>query len=119
MLVAPRFRDGFVAYLDERSARALADRQEFEAAGDGHGRNAAESWSDFYERAKRDFVETYDQDLLSAVARRQKIDRIGMVVSAATHGYLPLLGRDESIGAKLASGSESSRSRSASPPRAT
>lgn len=117
MLVAPRFRDGFVAYLDERSARALADRQEFEAAGDGHGRNAAESWSDFYERAKRDFVETYDQDLLSAFARLQKIDRIEIVVSAATHGYLPLLGRDESIEAQLAIGIESYRRRFGRPPR--
>src|SRR5207247_3191642 len=59
--------------------------------------------------AKADFVETYNQDLLSAFTRLQNRDRIKIIVSAATHGYLPLLGRDESVNAQLVTGIASYR----------
>jgi 1,4-alpha-glucan branching enzyme len=109
MLATPRFREGFLAYLEERTSRAEADRREFEAAGDEHGRLAAISWSDFYGQAKTDFVETYHRDLLEAFTRLQNRNRIEIIVSAATHGYLPLLGRDESIEAQLRTGTASYR----------
>jgi len=109
MLATSRFRDGFMAYLAERTSRAEADRREFDAAGDNGRRSAAAAWSDFYEGAKTDFVETYNQDLLAAFSRLQNRDRIEIIVSAATHGYLPLLGRDESINAQLATGIASYR----------
>src|SRR6266581_5942791 len=109
MLATPRFRDGFLAYLEQRTNRAEADQREFDAAGDDGRRRAAAAWSDFYGGAKADFVETYNQDLLSAFTRLQNRDRIEIIVSAATHGYLPLLGRDESINAQLATGIASYR----------
>src|SRR3989454_770472 len=109
MLATPRFRDGFLAYLEERTNRAEADQREFDAAGDDGRRRAAAAWSDFYGGAKADFVETYNQDLLSAFTRLQNRDRIEIIVSAATHGYLPLLGRDESVNAQLVTGIASYR----------
>src|SRR5207247_6464193 len=109
MLATPRVLDGCLAYLEERTNRAEADRREFDAAGDDGRRRAAAAWSDFYGGARADFVETYNQDLLSAFARLQNRDRIEIIVSAATHGYLPLLGRDESINAQLATGIASYR----------
>ena len=109
MLATPRFRDGFLAYLEERTNRAEADQREFDAAGDDGRRRAAAAWSDFYGGAKADFVERYNQDLLSAFARLQNRDRIEIIVSAATHGYLPLLGRDESVNAQLVTGIASYR----------
>jgi 1,4-alpha-glucan branching enzyme len=117
MLATSRFREGFLAYLEERVGRAQADRREFEAGGDGHARNAAAAWSDFYEQAKTDFVETYERDLLAAFSRLQNRNRIEIIVSAATHGYLPLLGRDESIEAQLAVGVASYRHRFGRAPR--
>jgi len=117
MLASPRFRNGFLAYLQERASRAEADRRGFEAAGDGPARTLAVGWFDFYERAKTDFVETYDQDLLSAFTRLQDCGRIEIIVSGATHGYLPLLGRDESIDAQLAVGIASYRRRFGRRPR--
>src|SRR5213593_1848605 len=109
MLATPRFREGFLAYLEERTNRAEADQREFDAAGDDGRRRAAAAWSDFYGGAKADFVERYNQDLLSAFTRLQNRDRIEIIVSAATHGYLPLLGRDESVNAQLATGIASYR----------
>src|SRR3989441_464933 len=52
MLASPRFRAGFLAYLEERRNRAEADRAEFEAAGEQGRPKAAPAWSAFYRRAK-------------------------------------------------------------------
>src|SRR5438034_2754369 len=109
MLASPRFRAGFLAYLEERRNRAEADRAEFEEAGDQGRRSGAAAWSDFYRRAKADFVDTYGQGVLAAFTRLQDQGRIEIIVSAATHGYLPLLGRDESINAQIATGIASYR----------
>ena len=117
MLASPRFRDGFLAYLEERASRADADRREFEASGDEHARGAAVVWSEFYQRAKVDFLEKYNRDLLAALKRLQESNRIEIIVSAATHGYLPLLGRDESIEAQLGIGITSYRRRFGRRPR--
>src|SRR2546422_3041762 len=54
MLATSRFREGFLAYAEERTKRAQADRREFEASGDERRRSAAADWSDFYETAKDD-----------------------------------------------------------------
>ena len=117
MLSTPRFRDGFLAYLGERAGRADADRREFETSGDEYARGAAVAWSEFYKRAKEDFLEKYNGDLLSALVRLQESGRIEIIVSAATHGYLPLLGRDESIEAQLGIGITSYRRRFGRRPR--
>jgi len=117
MLSTPRFRDGFLAYLGERAGRADADRREFETSGDEYARGAAVAWSEFYKRAKEDFLEKYNGDLLSALVRLQESGRIEIIVSAATHGYLPLLGRDESIEAQLGLGITSYRRRFGRRPR--
>src|SRR5437763_12568848 len=117
MLASPRFRDGFLAYLEERASRADADRREFEAYGDEHARGAAVAWSEFYDAAKVDFLEKYNRDLLAALKRLQQSNRIEIIVSAATHGYLPLLGRDESIEAQLGIGITSYRRRFGRRPR--
>src|SRR5439155_24022002 len=105
------------AYLEERASRADADRREFEASGDEHARGAAVAWSEFYDAAKVDFLEKYNRDLLAALKRLQQSNRIEIIVSAATHGYLPLLGRDESIEAQLAIGITSYRRRFGRRPR--
>jgi 1,4-alpha-glucan branching enzyme len=44
---------------------------------------------------KNAFVTRYGQDLLGAFARLQSTGGIEIMASAATHGYLPLLSRDE------------------------
>jgi 1,4-alpha-glucan branching enzyme len=48
-------------------------------------------------------------DLLSAFRRLQERGRLEIIGSAATHGYLPLLARDESIRLQLAVGREEHR----------
>jgi 1,4-alpha-glucan branching enzyme len=50
-----------------------------------------------------------DRDLVSAFRRLQERGRLEIIGSAATHGYLPLLARDESIRLQLAVGREEHR----------
>jgi len=50
-----------------------------------------------------------DRDLISAFRRLQEQGRVEIMGSAATHGYLPLLGRDESVRLQLAVGRDEHR----------
>lgn len=104
MLASPRFRDGFRAYLQDRIRRAESDRRDSEAEGDARAGQLAAAWARYYAQAKTDFEETYDRNLIGAFRRLQDLGRIEVVASAATHGYLPLLGRDESVEAQIAVG---------------
>jgi 1,4-alpha-glucan branching enzyme len=117
MLATSRFREGFLAYVTDQSHRAESDRQAFSREENIHAARLASAWSDFYGRAKTDFVQAYDEDLIGAFRRLQDRNRIEIIASAATHGYLPLLGRDESIGAQLAVGIAGYRHRFGRKPR--
>jgi 1,4-alpha-glucan branching enzyme len=97
MLASPRFRQGFETYLDERRALAERDSDAFRDERDAHGAGLAAQWARFYGDAKRDFLETHAGDLVGAFRGLQERGRIEILTSAATHGYLPLLGRDESL----------------------
>ena len=58
----------------------------------------------------RELFQDIDQDLIGAFRALEDAGRIEIIGSAATHGYLPLLARDESIRLQLAVGvSEHSR----------
>ena len=109
MLASPKFRRDFPSYLDERRGLALRDREEFEAIGNPLAARLAASWEAFYEGATRDFGETYGHDLLAAFSRLQEDGHIEVITSAGTHGYLPLLGRDESVEAQVQAGVSSYR----------
>jgi 1,4-alpha-glucan branching enzyme len=52
----------------------------------------------------RDLFHAIDQDLIAAFRALESAGRIEIISSAATHGYLPLLARDESIRLQLAVG---------------
>jgi len=62
-----------------------------------------EFWRSRFKRLQALF-RTIDGDLVSAFRRLQERGRLEIIGSAATHGYLPLLARDESIRLQLAVG---------------
>ena len=117
MLAAEAFQEGFVAYLDARRALAERDREEFDAIGSRDAAHQAVAWSDFYAAARTDFVRTYRRDLVGAFRRLQDDGHVELITSAATHGYLPLLGTDASVGAQVRAGVSSHRRHFGRPPR--
>ena len=64
---------------------------------------AAEFWRGRLNRLHRLF-QRIDRNLPAALARHEAAGRIELMSSAATHGFLPLLGREESIRLQLAVG---------------
>ena len=62
-----------------------------------------EFWRSRFQRLQALF-RAIDADLVSAFRRLQERGRLEIIGSAATHGYLPLLARDESIRLQLAVG---------------
>jgi len=100
-LAAPDFRAAFADYLEERSRAAGENREQFQREGQGHFADLAEMWREHFVAIRRSFQEEYGGDLIGAFRRLQDGGHIEVITSAATHGYLPLLGRDESVQAQV------------------
>ncbi len=104
MLASEAFREEFRGYLRDKVARAEADWDRFHALGEEHYADLALFWRRYYEGVTAAFDKTYGGDLVGAFRRLQDGGHIEILTSAATHGYLPLLGRDESVQAQVKQG---------------
>jgi 1,4-alpha-glucan branching enzyme len=102
-------RRNFVTYLDDRIASAEADIPRFESIGDTHFAHLASFYLDWYSGIRTSFVERYKGNLVPAFRQLQNEGVIEIVTCAATHGYLPLLDRDESINLQLTTAIQSYR----------
>lgn len=77
--------------------------------GHKHLEYLAGFYQQYYERIKDSFDRRYNRDLLGAFKLLQDEGYIEITTSAATHGYLPLLGRDSAIRGQLHTGVQSYR----------
>ncbi len=100
-LADPDFKHQFADYLDMRIRAASDDRDEFTEARDVAAADLAQMWRAHFQEAKTAFLEHYQSDLVAALRRLQEEGHIEVITSAATHGYLPLLGTDESVQAQV------------------
>ncbi len=116
-LASPRFHDGFLVYLEERRSAADRDRDAFRAAGDSSAEGLAGTWSAFYRTLLTDFETRYRGDLLGELRRLQDAGFVEILTSAATHGYLPLLGRDDALEAQVSCGIATYRRHFGRPPQ--
>jgi len=94
----------FEAYLLDRAERASQDVDRFERMGDLHARYLAHWYEDLYNRTLATFRGRFNRDLIGTARRLQDSGVLEIVVSAATHGYLPLLSRDSSVSGQLSTG---------------
>ncbi|MGD0487541.1 MAG: 1,4-alpha-glucan branching protein domain-containing protein [Syntrophorhabdales bacterium] len=104
MLASPLFTSEFQGYLGEKLQAAERDRRTFEDRGEGEMAFLAAQWQRFYESRLADFRDVYRQNLLAAFRQFQEEGQIEIIVSAATHAYLPLLRLDSSINAQIGQG---------------
>ncbi|RMG76600.1 MAG: hypothetical protein D6711_03490, partial [Chloroflexi bacterium] len=131
-LADPLVLDHFDQYLDDRIAAAERDIDYFgdkpnsspknnsdteqdatspnkhssaiESTADAHLKYLAEWYKNWYESIKHAFNHRFGRDIIGAFRQLQNEGFIEITTSAATHGYLPLLGRDSSIRAQLKAG---------------
>lgn len=109
MLASSVFRTALKAYIEEKVRAAVHDRRSFITQGQEELARLAGRWSDFYTQRLDDFTHRYNEDLLGAFRGFQDEGQVEIIVSAATHAYLPLLGLDTSINAQVKQGVETYR----------
>jgi 1,4-alpha-glucan branching enzyme len=101
-LADPEFPSILEQYFDQRDSACANAPATLAATGDRHLVPLAAFWARRFKRL-RAFFHTLDRDLVAAFASLERSGRIELFGSAATHGLLPLLGK-ESVALQLGLG---------------
>jgi 1,4-alpha-glucan branching enzyme len=96
----PVFIAEFPNYLTRKIVAAREDEAFFLQSGDVHLADTARFWQRFFSNALEDFNH-YDRNIISGFRHFNDIGLIDIITCGATHGYLPLLGTDESVRAQI------------------
>jgi 1,4-alpha-glucan branching enzyme len=99
-LAHPYFIAEFPRYLTRKIIAAREDEAYFIQSGDGHLSETARFWSRFFSTALEDFS-ALGGDIIQGFRRFNDAGLIEIITCAATHGYMPLLGTDESVRAQI------------------
>jgi 1,4-alpha-glucan branching enzyme len=102
-LSSPVFRDEQEAYFTQRLATCAEAAESLNITGDTHLLPLARFWEQHLLELQSRFRQL-NGDLAAAFRRHEEQGRIELISSAATHGFLPLLSRDESIRLQLGLG---------------
>lgn len=89
--------DQAIAELEEDNTPVLAEQRYY----------LAQYYRNWYTNIKTSFLERYSSDIIGAFRTLQDEGLIEIITCAATHGYLPLVERDSTIFAQLATGVQS------------
>jgi 1,4-alpha-glucan branching enzyme len=107
-LASPEFQQELAFYYENRRRACLETREQFGREGRHDLVKLTHFWEQFYER----MWELHRQiggDLPGTFADLERGGHIEIITCAATHGYLPLLSRDESIHLQLRTAVETHR----------
>jgi 1,4-alpha-glucan branching enzyme len=102
-LAHPDFAAEFAAFIAQRLEACAEARRSLPETGEAHLVPLVDFWEDRFRRLRALF-DAEDHDLLGALSVLEDCGRLEIITSAATHGFLPLLARDESIRLQLAVG---------------
>jgi 1,4-alpha-glucan branching enzyme len=102
-LAHPSFQAEFPKYLQRKVDAAIEDETLFRQTGEVRIAETARYWADFYRLALEDY-ESLGRDIIQSFRYFDETGQIELITSAATHGYLPLLGNDESCIAQVKTG---------------
>lgn len=107
-LAHPDFRSEMRAFFAQRLAACDEAPTSLETTGDTELLPLVGYWRRRLE-VLRDLFESIEGDIPAAFAALESHGRLELISSAATHGFLPLLARDESIRLQLALGAQEHR----------
>jgi 1,4-alpha-glucan branching enzyme len=99
-LAHPVFIAEFPNYVTRKIVAAREDEAFFLQMGDHQLAATARFWQDFYVRTLIDF-NALGRSIISGFRHFNDAGLIRVITSAATHGFLPLLGTDESVRAQI------------------
>jgi 1,4-alpha-glucan branching enzyme len=107
-LASTEFAREMESYFEQRLTTCAEAPASLASTGDTHLLPLVEFWRDRLLRLRRRFHET-GRDLVGAFRALEAGGRLEIIGSAATHAFLPLLARDESIRLQLAVGTAEHR----------
>jgi 1,4-alpha-glucan branching enzyme len=107
-LASPAFVQELETYFDQREAVCREAPAALAATGESALLPLVDFWKARLGRL-RTLFHAVDHDILAAFRGLQDVGRLEIIGSAATHGYLPLLARDESIALQLTVGRDEHR----------
>ncbi len=99
----------FDEYAADQQRRAEEDVRRWNELGEYAFEGLAARYVDYYTRLVREYRKRFSRDLVGAFADLVRTGHVEMLTSAATHGYLPLLRRPDTIRAQLQNGIASTR----------
>ncbi|NYF81290.1 1,4-alpha-glucan branching protein domain-containing protein [Granulicella arctica] len=99
-LAHPVFLAEFPKYLGRKIVAAREDEAFFTQSGEAHYAEISRFWHRFFTQALDDF-NTLGHDIIAGFRHFNDAGLIDIITCAATHGYLPLLGTDESLRAQI------------------
>lgn len=102
-----QFIAGLESYLEQKIVDARQNREAFVAVGDSDMADLAEMWEKEYSDIKRYFEHELHRNIIKGFRDLQDSGKLEIITCAATHGYLPLLGTDESVRAQVNAGIDS------------
>ena len=102
-LTSPVFVSEMETFFEQRIKACQDAPASLATTGDSHLLPLVDFWRERLIRL-RELFHDIDRDLIGAFRALEAGGRIEIISSAATHGYLPLLARDESIRLQLAVG---------------
>lgn len=105
-LLDPSFAAGFEDYCQSKIDAAVDDQRRFKDEGPLWMQGLAGMWQRWYTRALTQFKERWNLDIVSGFKHFQDIGSVELITCGATHGYLPLLGTDESVEAQVKLGAD-------------
>ncbi len=107
-LVSPTFVTEMEAFFEQRIAACVAAPESLATTDDSELLPLVGYWEDRLRRLRRLFQQS-GGDLVTPFRALEAAGRLEIIGSAATHGFLPLLARDESIRLQLAVGAAEHR----------
>jgi 1,4-alpha-glucan branching enzyme len=107
-LTSPDFAEEMEAFFTQRLSSCEEAPSSLAATGDRHLLPLVDFWRDRLLRL-RGLFHKIERDLVGAFRKLESAGRLEIIGSAATHGFLPLLARDESIRLQLGLGAAEHR----------
>ncbi len=99
-LAHPIFKAEFPKYVERKITAAREDESFFSSTNEPHLAETARFWQRFFTDALDDF-RRLDGDIIRGFRYFNNAGLIEIITSGATHGYMPLLGTDESVRAQV------------------
>lgn len=111
----------FALELDQYLAAKVLEAEQntlyFKEQGETEFVRTGEFWIQWHRTVAHSFRERYQGDLLGAFRKLQDAGHIEIITSAATHGYLPLIGNDDCVQTQIEVGVQTYRRHFARAPR--